>query len=98
LIINFGVKYSSNNRPRECCKSDKFIDRLDKKAELYFSGKKKWGRQKLIVNGLQFINKEAFLAFRNYIAENDLVEVCMTPLFHVPYFHYHHRIFISHYF
>uniref|UniRef100_A0A0A9HZ15 DUF3615 domain-containing protein n=1 Tax=Arundo donax TaxID=35708 RepID=A0A0A9HZ15_ARUDO len=64
----------SNTPPGEYCMSDKFVERLDKKAKLYFGRKKELGEEEIIANGFQFMKEEAFLAFRNYIAENDLFE------------------------
>ncbi|GJM97029.1 hypothetical protein PR202_ga13924 [Eleusine coracana subsp. coracana] len=56
--------------------SDEFIDQLDKKAKLYFNSKKQFSGKEIISYGFKHKTEEAFLAFRNYLAENDLVEVC----------------------
>uniref|UniRef100_A0A0D3G2N1 DUF3615 domain-containing protein n=2 Tax=Oryza TaxID=4527 RepID=A0A0D3G2N1_9ORYZ len=65
------------NKPVEYCMSDEYIDLLDKKAKAFFSRVspvKQRSRKETIANGLQYLTEEAFLAFRNYIAEKDAFE------------------------
>ncbi|TVU44455.1 hypothetical protein EJB05_03898, partial [Eragrostis curvula] len=64
----------SKNREMEYCMSDEFIDKLDKKAKLYFSKMKQHSEEEIIENGRQFMKDEAFAAYRYYIADNDLFE------------------------
>uniref|UniRef100_A0A0E0H8S4 DUF3615 domain-containing protein n=1 Tax=Oryza nivara TaxID=4536 RepID=A0A0E0H8S4_ORYNI len=65
------------NKPVEYSMSDEYIDLLDKKAKAFFSRVspvKQRSRKETISNGLQYLTEEAFLAFRNYIAEKDAFE------------------------
>ncbi|TVU05835.1 hypothetical protein EJB05_49019, partial [Eragrostis curvula] len=50
--------------------SDAYIEQLGRKAK----AKQEFDEEKIVENGFQYMREEAFLAFRNYVAENDLFE------------------------
>ncbi|TVU45001.1 hypothetical protein EJB05_04468 [Eragrostis curvula] len=56
--------------------SDAFIEQLGRTAKAYFEriNKQKFDEEEIVKNGFQYMNDEAFLAFRNYVAEHDLFE------------------------
>lgn len=87
MMTNFGLKHSSHYKAVGYHEYADLINRINKGVQLYSNS-----MQELSQKGTDGLS-EAFVAFRNYFAEKDVFEVCMTLIFLIPYFHYYHCLF-----